>query len=213
MLAQVVANQGVFAPPNAPTLASRVRDFAKINPPEFYGSKVEEDPQEFIDEVYKIIEGEKLKKMRMRDFKRARYEGEFSNARTDGGCSGRSQQGEDSGKNLVKDRVSYPKIQGEGVNSSSPSFPKYAKCGKNHGGKCLLGMGACYGCGKMGHKQFDFPYVSNKGVEGCPQGDQVQKGTQDPPKGSQHNNLLYAYHARQDVEETPNMITGYVMGI
>ena len=26
-----------------------------MNPPTFYGSKVEEDPQEFIDEVYKIL--------------------------------------------------------------------------------------------------------------------------------------------------------------
>ena len=26
-----------------------------MNPPTFYGSKVEEDPQKFIDEVYKII--------------------------------------------------------------------------------------------------------------------------------------------------------------
>ena len=26
-----------------------------MNPPTFYGSKVDEDPQEFIDEVYKIL--------------------------------------------------------------------------------------------------------------------------------------------------------------
>ncbi|MDV3190800.1 MAG: hypothetical protein Q8838_02735 [Candidatus Phytoplasma australasiaticum] len=26
-----------------------------MNPPEFYGSKVDEDPQEFIDEVYKVL--------------------------------------------------------------------------------------------------------------------------------------------------------------
>ncbi|WMV54708.1 hypothetical protein MTR67_048093 [Solanum verrucosum] len=36
-------------------MASRVTDFTRMNPPEFYGSKVEEDPQEFIDEVYKIM--------------------------------------------------------------------------------------------------------------------------------------------------------------
>lgn len=26
-----------------------------MNPPEFHGSKAEEDPQEFIDEVYKVL--------------------------------------------------------------------------------------------------------------------------------------------------------------
>lgn len=47
-------NQGVQAP-HAPTPGSRVRDFMRMNPPKFYGSKVDEDPQEFIDEVYKVL--------------------------------------------------------------------------------------------------------------------------------------------------------------
>ncbi|XP_049357855.1 uncharacterized protein LOC125822493 [Solanum verrucosum] len=38
------------------TTASRVRNFMRINPPKFYGSKFEEDPQEFIDEVYKVFD-------------------------------------------------------------------------------------------------------------------------------------------------------------
>ena len=37
------------------TMASRLRDFTRMNPPTFYGSKVEEDPQEFIYETYKIL--------------------------------------------------------------------------------------------------------------------------------------------------------------
>ena len=35
-------------------MASCLRDFTRVNPPTFYGSKVNEDPQEFLDEVYKI---------------------------------------------------------------------------------------------------------------------------------------------------------------
>ena len=57
MLAQVVANQvqqGAQAP-RTTTPGERVRDFMRMNPPVFHGSKVDEDPQEFIDEVCKIL--------------------------------------------------------------------------------------------------------------------------------------------------------------
>ena len=37
------------------TMASRLRDFTRINPPTFYGSKVDEDSHEFLDEVYKVL--------------------------------------------------------------------------------------------------------------------------------------------------------------
>ena len=37
------------------TMASCLRDFTQMNPPTFYGSKVDEDPQEFIDEISKIL--------------------------------------------------------------------------------------------------------------------------------------------------------------
>ena len=36
-------------------MASRLRDYTRLNPPTFYGSIVEEDPQEFIDEVLKLL--------------------------------------------------------------------------------------------------------------------------------------------------------------
>ncbi|XP_069145993.1 uncharacterized protein [Solanum lycopersicum] len=37
------------------TMASRLRNFTRMNPPIFCGYKVDEGPQEFIHEVYKIV--------------------------------------------------------------------------------------------------------------------------------------------------------------
>ena len=36
-------------------MANRLRDFTRMNPPIFTGSKNAEDPQEFVDEVHKIL--------------------------------------------------------------------------------------------------------------------------------------------------------------
>ena len=33
----------------------RLRDFTGMNPPMFFGSMWDEDPQDFLDEVYKIL--------------------------------------------------------------------------------------------------------------------------------------------------------------
>ena len=55
MMAQ--ANRDVAPRPHQQviTTASRLRYFTRINPPIFYGSKVDKDPQEFLDEVYKVL--------------------------------------------------------------------------------------------------------------------------------------------------------------
>src|SRR5688572_7462349 len=52
MLSNVVATQ-VWR--QASTPASRVRDFTRMNPPEYHGSKVDEDPQAFIDAIARVV--------------------------------------------------------------------------------------------------------------------------------------------------------------
>ena len=40
---------------NASTMGSHLRDFTRMNPLMFFGYKVNEDPKDFLDEVYKIL--------------------------------------------------------------------------------------------------------------------------------------------------------------
>lgn len=51
------AHKEVVVPvnPNVGTTTSIVKDLVRMSPPQFHGSKVEEHPPEFINEVYKVI--------------------------------------------------------------------------------------------------------------------------------------------------------------
>ena len=60
MLAHSMTNQNnwVHAPlnSNGGSAATRVRDFVRMNPPEFLGSQTNENPRNFLDEIKKIFE-------------------------------------------------------------------------------------------------------------------------------------------------------------
>ncbi|TMW97730.1 hypothetical protein EJD97_005070 [Solanum chilense] len=49
-------NQGVGPQPNASTPASTIGDFMTMNPPTFHGTKVDEDPQGFIYEIFNVVD-------------------------------------------------------------------------------------------------------------------------------------------------------------
>ena len=62
MLTQLMAaqtNRQSSTPPNSssqePSAGVRIHNFLRMNPPVFTGSKANEDPQNFIDEVQKIL--------------------------------------------------------------------------------------------------------------------------------------------------------------
>ncbi|XP_049354777.1 uncharacterized protein LOC125819378 [Solanum verrucosum] len=51
-----LANKDVDPRLNESTLPSRLRDFVCMNPPIFLSSRIREDPQELLDEMYKIVD-------------------------------------------------------------------------------------------------------------------------------------------------------------
>ena len=55
MTAQVNRQNVQMENPPVRSMADRLRDFTRMNPPIFTGAKTSEDPQEFIDEVHKIL--------------------------------------------------------------------------------------------------------------------------------------------------------------
>ncbi|KAH0773395.1 hypothetical protein KY290_010532 [Solanum tuberosum] len=104
-----------------------------------------------------------------REVKRARTDdGNFSKGKSEGQGRPRFKrrfpnQGSSSAPRVNKGRVSNPKPQGRNSGGSSMVRPTCAKYGKKHDGKCLAGMGVCYGCGKSGHQLKNSQHLRPKG--------------------------------------------------
>ncbi|TMX04879.1 hypothetical protein EJD97_004154 [Solanum chilense] len=156
------------------TMTSRLRYFVRINSPIFLGSKVGDEPQEFLDGVYKmfIYMGVKYRKKvelascQLRNFSQIWYT-QWKDNRIDEKGPIEWEEFKESfleGSNSRKPNSANVKLEKGG--SSQKVKPTCAKCGKKHYGECLLGTRICFGCGKEGHKVRDCPMVASKGRDG-----------------------------------------------
>ncbi|WMV42148.1 hypothetical protein MTR67_035533 [Solanum verrucosum] len=101
-----------------------------MNQLEFLRSNVREDPQNFIDEIKKILERS--------------ISPSPSSASTLSQVLTRSER-----------RASDSKSQGSALGNHT--FPSFSKCGKNHPDECLAGREGCFGCDQLGHRWKDYP--------------------------------------------------------
>ncbi|XP_055803448.1 uncharacterized protein LOC129872498 [Solanum dulcamara] len=152
--------------PNVGMAASQVCDFTSMNPPEFYGSKVDKDPQEFIEGIAKIMDIMGINLNDKADLIVYQIKGVsrvwYGNTRM--------KDVEmmvpliEKNSRFNKDRVSNPKPQG-GAPSGQPILP-CKKYGKKHLRECLAGLGDCFGCGKTVHQVKDCPSSATRGGDG-----------------------------------------------
>ncbi|XP_015075213.1 uncharacterized protein LOC107019149 [Solanum pennellii] len=143
--------------------AKRLRDFTRMNPPIFTGSKNLEDPQEFVDEVEDSRKKRGVHDARRtnpQDQERPIHGGQRNNF---GVCEQpRLKKGQQSSGNSNSQRITTlrggrpePK-KGNGGEMQRPK-KNCAKCGRAHSGECRHGTNAYFGCGKSGHMVRDCP--------------------------------------------------------
>ncbi|XP_015078422.1 uncharacterized protein LOC107022276 [Solanum pennellii] len=163
-------------------MASRLSDYTRMNPPTFFRFKVNEYPQDFLDEVYQILyamavssnEKDDLAIYKLKDVVKT-----WAN----------------------KDGVSNPKPQGGKVGGLSNESPNCAKCSKRNLGKCLMGLTNCFGCGKSVQMVNDCPIDKTQEREG---NEAESSGlNSDAPR----KNLFYALKSRDDQVDSPDVVT------
>jgi len=138
------------------------------------------------------VEGQNMKEQRIREFKRARHEGNYAKGRG-------SQDGGQRANAPFQEKGKQKVDKNQGV-------PPCVKCGKNHKGECRLGLNVCYRCGQPGHHSYECRVKKEDlQIQGAPKG---QAAPNTIGGQAQRNNRFYALKGKQVVEETPDIVTG-----
>ncbi|KAK4721598.1 hypothetical protein R3W88_011831 [Solanum pinnatisectum] len=180
-----------------------------MNPTEFLGSQIGEDPQNFIDEVKKIFEvmqvtGNDRVELKSYQLKDVAHVWLMTHAQQVEGDKLREQAKEN--KNVPsskfrqdqKGRASSSKSQGSVLGTRT--YPTFPKCCKNHPSEFLAGKDGCFGYGQSGHRLRDCP--SKQGQEGNGRAQSTtsavtairptQQGNSSSTGGGQRQNRFYA---------------------
>uniref|UniRef100_M1DHJ3 Gag-pol protein n=1 Tax=Solanum tuberosum TaxID=4113 RepID=M1DHJ3_SOLTU len=184
-------NREVVVPkyPNVGTTTTRVRDFTRMNPLEFHGSKVKEDSQEFIDDM-----------TTQRDFAR-RNEGDNVD-----------QEALPQAPQALVDPLTEQVTNVE-FKAAFLVLAQAVMAQANREVVVLLnpnvGSNACFGCGKKDHKIRHYPSVaknegdSNRRAQPYLSSDPSGSGVSGPKQ-----KRLYAFQTRGEQEGSPDVVTG-----
>ncbi|TMX02203.1 hypothetical protein EJD97_022372 [Solanum chilense] len=220
MTAQMNRQVGPRVPHHANTMPLHMREFTKTNPPMYFRSRADEDPQYFLDEVYKnyaicltSIEKAELAGYQLKYVAQTWYV-QWRDNRTlrCGSVSWEifkkafldwffpKEMMEVSMEEFINlrqgcmsardDRVYNPKSQKGRGISSSREKPTCGKYGKKHCGDCLVGTKNRFSCGNRDHNIRYCPTV--KGQDKGSGQDEVSCSNVDAPK----KNHFYALRSR-----------------
>ncbi|TMX00689.1 hypothetical protein EJD97_000340, partial [Solanum chilense] len=193
------------------TMTSMLKDFVSMNTHIFLGSKVGEDPLEFIDEdVAQVwytqwkgnrpkesgpIEWEKFKEVflaRIMVYAKSIEESKLKrmDRNMKRGGSSDNEQTRVKKRAQTQEEPRRVKVKFEKGGGSQNEKPTCVTCGKRHYGKCLADTSGCFGCGKNDDKVRDCPTIAARGRES------KQVAPSSPKKDSPINRRFYALRAR-----------------
>ncbi|XP_015081364.1 uncharacterized protein LOC107024983 [Solanum pennellii] len=219
------ANREVASRENqhASIISRHLRDSMRMNHPMYFGSKVDEDPQEFL---YKwkdnralgdgLVTWEIFKKaFHDRFFPKEQREAkvEESRLRNSNRKAKRAKSFESGSSKSRLDVQDKPKFKKRGSNlkpqkgrnvDPPKERPFCGKCGNKHAGECLVKTNSLYGCGKGVHMVKACPNVRRQGKGNG----QTQLGS--PSSDAQKRNRFCALKAKGEKESSPDVVTGMI---